>query len=90
MITGSWVENKYGCDCGALDCPDCHPELCEEVTCVFCGNTVPIHEMADDSICQDCDFNGVQCCEVCGEYVADLVEHNGSLMCEQCALEQEE
>lgn len=86
MRTGSWVENMYGCDCGAPDCEICHPEYQEGVTCCCCGETVKLYDMVDDDICWDCDQGGAHCCEDCGEWGFDYIldEEYNIYYCPEC------
>lgn len=47
------------CYCGAYDCPVCHPELQEKVTCVICGceeKKCYLHtDDLKDWYCEDCE-----------------------------------
>ena len=89
MRTWSWVENMYGCDCGAEDCSTCHPENQVLLTCECCGEKAPRYDMYDDILCPTCYNEGAQVCPSCGTYVIDMLEYNGEQMCEQCMLEME-
>ena len=76
-----WLEP---CLCGALDCPDCHPELQRLIECDCCGKAFPRwmnwEEKDGYTLCEEC-VEKVHC-EVCGGWFDSDEVDNG--VCKRC------
>lgn len=75
----------FGCDCGAYDCPICHPEEQEIITCSHCGKEMMRWEgykttygTDEEYLCDEC--RDINYCPECGEYTWDEV-------CPECETE---
>jgi hypothetical protein len=55
------------CNCGALDCKYCHPELDYHEDCRVCGNTTHGSCLDEENICLDCRET-MKKCDSCGTY----------------------
>lgn len=84
MRTGSWVENKYGCDCGADDCPTCHPELQDTTQCECCGEEFHLYDLSDEGLCTNCYLNATKC-DACDSWTFNFIEIEDICLCENCA-----
>ena len=85
MRTGSWVENMYGCDCGARDCHTCHPELQDTVQCECCGEEFHLYEIdIGTGICHDC-YMEADNCDACHCWTKDYITIDDVCLCEDCA-----
>lgn len=67
----------FGCDCGSYDCPICHPELQEIVSCSHCGQEIKIcdayrnQHRYEEYLCDEC--RDVNYCPECGIYTWEEV-----------------